>query len=904
MNRPTGIGVVAAPSSNVAASPASAAALILIVDGDSRSRKLLQTMLRPEGYRTHCAGSGAEALEAITRQSPDLILLDVMMPGMDGYALARLLKASAATANIPIIMITAQSDADARLAGLDAGAEEFLAKPVLRAELWLRVRNLLRLKAFGDFLRDYSNILEREVQTRTVDLQRFRTAMDATADGIMLVSRRSMEFVEVNAAACSMLGYSRREIFGIGPAALSLSSPADLGAAYDAIIAGRGSSELTESHLLRKDGTRVEIEVQRQAQRVGADWIIVAIVRDITERKEAQKRLLHLAHYDALTGLPNRTLFYETLEKTLTLAQRDDCQVAVLFLDLDHFKNINDTLGHAVGDELLRQVSNRLEKCVRVRDTVGRLGGDEFALILMLQEGPQGATLVADKIREALRLPYDMFGDETPATASIGITLFPDDALDPETLIKFADTAMYRAKQAGRDTFCFFTAQMNVEVLARHDMEAALRRAVDNNEFVLYYQPKVGLDSGAIAGLEALLRWERPGHGLVSPAQFIPLLEETGLIVRVGAWVINEACRQMRQWLGSPIGRVKIAVNVSSRQFAEGDLEADVVNALDAHALAADLLELELTEGSLMANTGRTVDILKRLKKRGVQISIDDFGTGYSSLAYLRRFPIDRLKIDIAFIRDITTNRDDAAIALTIIRMAHSLRLGVVAEGVETPAQLAYLRRHRCDQIQGYLFSKPLPAAEIQKMLLTKKNLTPTRFELALDQLRNPPRTLLLVDDEPEILRSLSRLLRPYAFNLLTAESGEQALQVLAEQHVDAIISDQRMPGMTGVAFLSIVRERYPDVVRMILSGYADLESVTTAINQGAVYKFITKPWDDDQLAMDIQEAFQHKSMADENYRLGRELMDATNELALVTRQLELASAHMPAEAVDQAGTS
>ena len=870
--------------------------MLLIVDGDSRSRKLLQAMLRPEGYRTHCAGSGDEALEAIARQRPDLILLDVMMPGIDGYALARRVKASAATANIPIIMITTQSDAAARLAGLEAGAEEFLAKPVLRAELWLRVRNLLRLKAFGDFLKDYSSILEREVQARTVDLQRFRTAMDATADGILLVSRRSMCFVEVNAAACSMLGYTRDEMFGIGPATLGAASAEDLSAAYDAIIGGQGNSELTESYLLRKDGGRVEIEVQSQAQRAGTDWIIVAIVRDITERKEAQKRLLHLAHYDALTGLPNRTLFYETLARTLALARNDACQVAVLFLDLDHFKNINDTLGHAMGDELLRQVSGRLESCVRVRDTVGRLGGDEFALILILHDGPQSATVVANKIREALRRPYSLFSDEIPATASIGITLFPDDADDPETLIKFADTAMYRAKQAGRDTYCFFTAQMNVEVLARHDLEAALRRALDNREFVLHYQPKVSLETGMVTGLEALLRWERPGHGLVSPAQFIPLLEETGLIVKVGAWVIDEACRQMRQWLTSAVGRVKVAVNVSGRQFAEGDLEADVVAALDRHTLAADLLELELTESSVMANTGRTIEILQRLKNLGVQISIDDFGAGYSSLAYLRRFPIDRLKIDIAFIRDITTNRDDAAIALTIIRIAHSLRLGVVAEGVETAAQLAYLRRHHCDQIQGYLFSKPLPAAAVEKLLLTKQSLSTTPFELALAPLRNPPRTLLLVDDEPEILRSLSRLLRPLAINVLAADCGEQGLQILAEQHVDVVISDQRMPGMTGVRFLAIVRERYPNVVRMILSGYADMESVTTAINQGAVYKFITKPWDDDMLAMDIQEAFQHKNMADENQRLSRELQDATNELTLLTRQLALDCTRMPAD--------
>jgi EAL domain-containing protein (putative c-di-GMP-specific phosphodiesterase class I) len=302
-------------------------------------------------------------------------------------------------------------------------------------------------------------------------------------------------------------------------------------------------------------------------------------------------------------------------------------------------------------------------------------------------------------------------------TASIGITVHPDDASDPETLLMYADTAMYRAKHAGRDTFRFFTAQMNAEAMAQIDLEKAVRKAVENNEFVLFYQPKVQLCSNRITGLEALLRWQRPGHGLVSPKDFIPTLEETGLIVRVGAWVIAETCRQIGAWLRSRIGPMQVSVNVSGRQFIEGDLEADVVKALDEHGIPADLLELELTESSLMENTERTITTLHNLKELGVQVSIDDFGTGYSSLAYLCRFPIDKLKIDIAFIRDITTAPDAAAIALTIIRMAHGLKLNVIAEGVETAEQLAYLRRHGCDQVQGYYFSPPMPVAELERML-------------------------------------------------------------------------------------------------------------------------------------------------------------------------------------------
>jgi diguanylate cyclase (GGDEF)-like protein len=483
-------------------------------------------------------------------------------------------------------MVTAQGDHNTCLVGLDAGAEEFLTKPIDRAELWLRVRNLLRLKASGD-----------------------------------------------------------------------------------------------------------------------------------SQRQAAEDRLLHLARCDGLTGLPNRRQFYETLRKTLAQGAERGENVAVLCLDLDHFKNVNDTLGHAAGDELLGRFSDRLTGCLRVVDTVGRMGGDEFALILVTEPGQQGASVVANRIQDAVRRPFDLNGHEVILTASTGISLYPADAHDPDVLIQYAETAMYRAKQAGRDRFRFFTAEMNTEMLVRLDLEAALRRAVANDEFVLHYQPKVHLDSGRIAGLEALLRWQRPGHGLVSPADFIPVLEETGLIVGVGRWVIATVCEQIARWTRSSVGPLQVSVNVSGRQFIDGDLETDVVTALGEHRIPARLLELELTESSLMANTERTIATLQRLKALGVQISIDDFGTGYSSLAYLRRFPIDKLKIDIAFIRDITTNTDDAAIARTIIRMAHSLKLEVIAEGVETAAQLAYLRRHRCDQIQGYYFSPPLPVSEVEVLL-------------------------------------------------------------------------------------------------------------------------------------------------------------------------------------------
>jgi diguanylate cyclase (GGDEF)-like protein/PAS domain S-box-containing protein len=699
-------------------------ATILIVDDEASNRKLLEALLHAENYLTLTAANGEDALAAIAQLAPDLVLLDIMMPGMDGYQVASTLKANPATAHIPIIMLTAQIDRSAKLAGLKSGAEEFLTKPVDRAELSLRVRNLLRLKEYADFLKNHSEILEQQVRARTVDLQRFRTAMDATADAIMLVSRSSMRFIEFNATACQMLGYTREELFEVGPVTLSVMTRDYLESIYDALIAGHGNNQLRETQIHRVDGSKLDLEVHRLAHRFGNEWIIVSVLRDISERKQAEQRFQELAHFDALTGLPNRRLFYETLEKTLVQAARSRGQVAVLYIDLDQFKNVNERLGHAMGDELLAQFSNRLVQCVHVRDAVGRLGGDEFALILAGQD-QQGAALVANKVREMLGVPFDLNGHSVEVTASIGITVHPEDAHDSPTLIKYADTAMYQAKQAGRNTFRFFTAQMNTDVMVRLELESALRKACDNDEFVLYYQPKVQLSSGRIVGLEALLRWRRPGHGLVAPSEFIPVLEDTGLIMRVGSWVIATAAKQIGLWLESAIGPLQIAVNVASRQLLEGDLAGDVRNALADNNIAGHLLELELTESSLMENTERTIVCLQNVKQHGVQIAIDDFGTGYSSLAYLRRFPIDKLKIDIAFIRDITSNADDAAITLAIISMAHSLKMHVIAEGVETAEQLAYLREHNCDQVQGYYFSPPLPVEKLELLLLEQQGLPP-----------------------------------------------------------------------------------------------------------------------------------------------------------------------------------
>ena len=826
---------------------------ILIVDDEAQARRLLAVLLRPEGYRTESAASGEEALDAIARSAPDLILLDIMMPGLDGYEVAGMLKANPATAHIPIIMVTAHGEREARLAGLSAGAEEFVTKPIDRAELWLRVRNLLRLKTFS-VAQEPSVALAQQVAARGADRQRFRAVMDATADAIMLVSRDTMRFVEVNAAGCDMLGYTHAELLARGPVALGAAPREALEQVYDAVIAGQAGQGLVEAALQCKDGSLIQVEVSRQAMLSGNDWIIVSVVRDITERKQTQQKLWHQASHDALTGLPNRAAFHETLRKTLVLAGEQGWKVAVMFIGVDHFKQVNDSLGHAAGDQLLIHVSDRLGACVRARDTVGRLGGDEFGVILLMEQGHMGAALVAAKIGAALRPPFAMARGEVPATASIGIAIHPDDddGGDPDVLIGYAGTAMQQAKHAGRDTCRFFTAQMNADVLRRQELEGALRQAIARDEFELHYQPKVSLASGAIVGLEALLRWARPGHGLVSPGLFIPVLEESGLIVQVGGWVIGAACRQIRQWLLDETGPVQVSVNVSGRQFIEGDLEADVARALADNDLPAGLLELELTETSLMANTERTMSCLGNLRRRGVKVSIDDFGTGYSSLAYLRRFPIDKLKIDIAFIRDVVSNPDDAAIVQAIITMAHNLNLVVIAEGVETAAQQGYLRRHQCDQMQGYLVSRPLSAALMTKLIALGKTM---ERPLTPDMARQ---TLLIVDDDPFMLELLATELGGQHYGVLQARSGADAFETLAQHDVQVILCDQSMPEMKGTVFLDSVRAMYPDTFRIVLSGKASLEEMMAAVNRGSVDRFYTKPWNQEALLDSVRQAFLH----------------------------------------------
>lgn len=436
------------------------------------------------------------------------------------------------------------------------------------------------------------------------------------------------------------------------------------------------------------------------------------------QRKDAEVRAHHLATHDALTGLPNRTLLLDRLTQALHGAQRKQNCVGVLFLDLDHFKTINDSQGHGVGDQLLQAISQRLRHVIRQEDTLARQGGDEFILVLTDLPNPAAAGWVAQHLLQALRAPFVMDQQVLHVAASIGISLYPLDATDPSTLIRFADSAMYQAKADGRADYAFFTAELNARVSEQFTLSNELRRALEQDEFVLYYQPQIDLATGQPVGVEALIRWRHPQRGLIPPVQFITVAEETGLIGPMGEWTLRTACAQNRLWQNAGVPPLPVAVNLSAKQWLQSHLEQQVVEALEAAGLEPRFLELEITESLLMRDTDQMIGTMRRLQGRGVQFAVDDFGTGYSSLSYLKRLPVNRLKIDRSFVRDIPANTDDVAIAAAIIQMGKSLRLNVVAEGVETPEQLRFLGEQGCDVVQGYHFSKPLPAGECAEYLV------------------------------------------------------------------------------------------------------------------------------------------------------------------------------------------
>ena len=825
--------------------------IVLIIDDDAMTRMLVIEALEPEGFQIEEAASGAEGIEMFRRIHPDIVLLDVSMPGMNGFECCERIRRLPDGGRVPIVVLTGNDDDDSITLAFEAGATDFVSKPMRWKLLGYRVRYLLRA----------SGALE--------DLAR---SQDSLSHAQELAHVGNWEY-----KAGSMDGYWSPELFRI----LGLNAETDT-ASFDSLVQcvpeeqrpqlihsfmslrTEGAGYGLEHRILRLDGSeRIVFQQAEALQESGHIVLLRGTLQDITERKTNEARIEYLANHDALTDLPNRNLLNDRIGQAIAQARRTDQHLATLVLDLDRFKFVNDSYGHPVGDALLKAVAARLKVAVREGDTVARLGGDEFVILLTGLADTDAAENVVQKVLEMFTEPFMLIGNELHMSTSIGVSIFPEDGTSSDMLLKTADAALYSAKDKGRNGYQFYTRNMGVQVEERAELENALHQALVRQEFELHYQPKVDLRSGKIYGMEALLRWRRPEIGMMPPDRFIPLAEETGLIVPIGEWVLRTACARLKEWHETGHPDLTMAVNVSARQFRQQSVPELVRNVLADTGLAAEYLELELTESLLMQNREVVVQALEQLKKIGVTLSLDDFGTGYSSLSYLKQFPIDVVKIDQSFIRDVTNSVDGASLTRSIIAMAESLHMTTVAEGVETEGQLGFLNTNHCDAMQGYYFSRPLPQHEMTALLGAGTHLP---ADSCHQEQKN--RTLLIVDDDENILAALQRLLRRDGYHILSTTSPREALELLATHQVGVIVSDARMPEMHGTELLRCVRGMYPGIVRIMLSGYTELQSVTDAINEGAVYKFLTKPWDDGLLREHLAESFRHHELKLEEIRV------------------------------------
>jgi PAS domain S-box-containing protein len=581
----------------------------------------------------------------------------------------------------------------------------------------------------------------------------------------------------------------------------------------------------------------------------GSVQYVVTTGMDVTELRRAEEKLRYLSNFDRETGLPNDVLLRDRVRQMQARVADGKPLLGYMLLRMTRLQVIRASLGLEAEQALLRQAASRLSELAHGDLTVARTGERTFALAALRTNEAELAAL-ARQVLETMDGIYVYGDEELHLDPCVGIALFPNDADDYDGLNQDAEAALQRALASKDERYAFYRPELNDGVYERFRFENALRRALERGELTVYYQPQASLSTGRIVGFEALLRWQHPEQGLIPPGRFIALAEETGLILAIGERVLRQACEQCRAWQRDGLRAVPVSVNLSARQFSERIVDT-VGRILAETGLEPRLLELELTESASMEDPQKTVDILCKLKDMGVRLAIDDFGTGYSNLNYLKRFPVDRLKLDQSFVRDLTSDPDDLAISRAVIAMGHGLRLDVIAEGVETEGQLALLAQNGCDEIQGYLFGRPAPADDCARMLREDK-------ALALDALQPQPyhRTLLYVDDEVNLLAAIRRAMRHSGYRVLVAASAREAFELLATTEVGVIVCDQRMRGMSGTEFLARVKQMYPHAVRMVLSGYTDLQSVTDAVNRGAIFKFLTKPWIDEELDEAVREAF------------------------------------------------
>lgn len=714
--------------------------VVLTIDDEEAIRESFQLYLEDYGFSVVQAENGRVGIDLYEQISPDLVLVDLRMPEVDGLQVLEHIVGS--SRETPIIVVSGTGVISDAVEALHLGAWDYLLKPVQDLSVLrhavnraLERRNLLIQN------REYQSHLENEVEKRTEQLlktnaelkqvnnklveseEKYRSIFESLVDVYFEVDREGV-ILELSPSIFSVFGYHRDNLIG-----------KDVGRLYaDPEQRGRLVQQITDAGslsdyevLLRKaDGNEVPCSVTASIQAFNVDnsWRLTGTIRDISERKLAENRVQHQAYHDALTDLPNRVLLRDRLEQALAHSKRHGRHGALLFIDIDRFKTINDSLGHNVGDQLLIQAALRLRKLLREEDTVARIGGDEFVILLADMGNDAQATArraqgVAEKVKRDLSEVFRIKDHELYITPSIGISLFPMGKEDADEVLKHGDTAMYQAKEAGRNTIRFFLPRMQSEADERLLMEKDLRNSIARNELLIHYQPQINSE-GRICGAEGLLRWMHPEHGMIPPSKFIPVAEETGLILPIGEWVLATTCEMLKQWKESKLGEAlrHVAVNVSPWQFRQPDFPAQIERILAQTGADPNLLGLELTEGVVIDNLADTVDKMASLKALGVKISIDDFGTGYSSLSYLKRLPLNILKIDKSFVDDVLKDESDASIVETIISMAKHMELDVIAEGVETVGQLEFLRQKGCNKYQGYYYCKPLPVDEFETFVM------------------------------------------------------------------------------------------------------------------------------------------------------------------------------------------
>ena len=675
---------------------------ILYIDDEEWNLTAFKFMFRDE-FDVQTA-LNTRAAEALLEQHPDIdiVISDQRMPEETGVQFFDRLRTRLSTTER--IILTGHSDIDAVIAAINqAGVYFYLRKPWQEGEVRLVLRNAL------ESVRMHKDLLQHAETMQVIE--------DNVSD---VIARTDLEgrYIYISPSVTSVCGYGQEEV--IGRYVSEFMHPEDARQRLDLQQRSlRSGAEKITYRFRHKQGNYLWIEASVQAVRSSTNQVdeIITVSRDITARRAAEEKIEFLAYHDVLTELPNRLLISNRLQQAMACADRDRTKVALLFLDLDNFKAINDSLGHSVGDLLLKEVAARLSGCVRETDTISRQGGDEFLIVMPGLLNTEIAAGLMEKMLSAMHTPFKVLEHELTTTLSIGTAIYPDDGADFDTLLKRADTAMYRAKDLGRNTYRFFDAQMNTEAVEHLTILNGLRRAIEREEFVLHYQPQINLGNGALIGAEALIRWQHPELGLLPPGRFISVAENSGLIVAIGDWVLREACRQGAEWRRKGRDRLLMAVNLSAVQFKRGNLEQSVLAALQESGLPPSQLELELTESILIHDSEEVLATVKRLKTLGVKLSIDDFGTGYSSLAYLKRFAVDKLKIDQSFTRDMIDDPEDNTIVRAIIQMAQSLGLRTIAEGVEDEQMLTYLRLFDCNEAQGYHIAKPMPAKDFETFM-------------------------------------------------------------------------------------------------------------------------------------------------------------------------------------------